>query len=93
MEDLAYTEVTTKGNPLNAARRNRHAEKKQTQSTGKLSNYTPRRRRRDRVERSVAQTDWEGAGGRDSGMVGPLPGFNNKTNFIFRIIFRIILLS
>ena len=73
MEDLAYTEVQTKGNPLNATRRHRKAQEKQTASTGKLSNYTPRRRRRDRVERSVA-TDWEGAGNRDSGMVGPLPG-------------------
>ena len=32
------------------------------------SGHTPRRRRRDRVERAVAQTDWE------QEMVGPLPG-------------------
>ena len=77
-DDLAYTEVTTKGNPLNATRRNRKNQEKQSSSTGKLSNYTPRRRRRDRVERSVA-TDWEGAGQRDSGMVGPLPGNITQT--------------
>ena len=73
VEDLGYTEITTKGNPLNATRRARKKEEQQTASTGKLSNYTPRRRRRDRVERAVA-TDWEGNANRDSGMVGPLPG-------------------
>ena len=83
MEDLGYTEVTTKGNPLNATRRARKQQEKQTQSAGKLSNYTPRRRRRDRVERAVAQTDWEG--NRDSGMVGPLPGIYIFNIFVYEL--------
>ena len=72
--DLAYTEIKTVGNPLNAKKRERR-DQKMSSSTGKLgghTGHTPRRRRRDRVERAVAQTDWEG---QEGGMVGPLPGY------------------
>ena len=70
--DLAYTEIKTVGNPQNV--RKHRQQQKMSSSTGKIgSGHTPRRRRRDRVERAVAQTDWEGD---QSGMVGPLPGKN-----------------
>ena len=67
--DLAYTEIKTVGNPLNVKKHRQ--QQKMSSSTGKIgSGHTPRRRRRDRVEKAVAQTDWED----QSGMVGPLPG-------------------
>ena len=72
--DLAYTEIKTVGNPQNV--RKHRQQQKMSSSTGKIgSGHTPRRRRRDRVERAVAQTDWEGD---QSGMVGPLPGKNSN---------------
>ena len=72
--DLAYTEIKTVGNPQNV--RKHRQQQKMSSSTGKIgSGHTPRRRRRDRVERAVAQTDWEGD---QSGMVGPLPGKKSK---------------
>ena len=77
--DLAYTEIKTVGNPQNV--RKHRQQQKMSSSTGKIgSGHTPRRRRRDRVERAVAQTDWEGD---QSGMVGPLPG-KNSNQFQFR---------
>ena len=74
VQDLAYTEVKTVGNPMNVTRRRAKQEQKMSSSTGRIgghNSHTPRRRRRDRVERAIAQTDWE-----QDNMVGPLPGTN-----------------
>ena len=74
MGDLAYTEVKTVGNPMNVTRRRQKQDHKMSSSTGRIgssnAHHTPRRRRRDRVERALAQTDWEHM----EQMVGPLPG-------------------
>ena len=60
---------------MNVTKRHARGDYKMSSSTGKIaSGHTPRRRRRDRVERAVAQSEWEGGGGNGSQMVGPLPG-------------------
>ena len=77
--DLAYTEVKTVGNPMNVTRRRQKQDHKLSSSTGRIGSsnaHTPRRRRRDRVERALAQTDWE----HTEQMVGPLPGKTLQRN-------------
>lgn len=67
-QDLGYTEVITKGNPLNATKQKQKQKERQYGSAGRVSQTgNNRRRRRDRVERAIA-TDLE-----EAGMVGPLP--------------------
>ena len=86
MGDLAYTEVKTVGNPMNVTRRRQKQDHKMSSSTGRIgssnAHHTPRRRRRDRVERALAQTDWE----HTEQMVGPLPGKTKTSKCLFLAI-------
>ncbi|CBY24744.1 unnamed protein product [Oikopleura dioica] len=69
IDDLAFVEVTTKGNPLALTRQMQKQRRAQQQygSQGRVNSANGRRRRRDRIERAIA-TDIE-----EAGMVGPLP--------------------